>query len=188
MKIASVSRVLNVFRPNIPPSHIALCQQHGLSQRWRVSSSESRNRSVWGIITQISLTYTSICFKKYLNLKTANVFHKDTDTIQFPTLSFEVFTSKGTFVLLCTYIGHFWWNFSISHFSQLFFSPPHFPQILGRFSTWSILGPLIWPTCNLGRKMPKLAKITNFRKLCQVEVSARDMLLRIYWRKVLICF
>ena len=68
-----------------------------------VSSSESKNGNVWGIITQISLTYTSKCFKNYLNLKTANGFHKDTDTIRCPTVSIEVLTSKGTFVVLCTY-------------------------------------------------------------------------------------
>ena len=33
---------------------------------------------------------------------------------------------------------------------------------------------------NLGAKMPKFAKITIFRKLRQVEVSASDMWLRIY--------
>ena len=113
--------------------------QHGLNERWSVSSSESKNRNVWGIITQISLTYTSKCFKNYLNLKTANGFHKDTDTIRCPTVSIEVLTSKGTFVVLCTYIVHFRWNFSISHFSQLFFlnffSPP--PVIFPKFSDGS---------------------------------------------------
>ena len=112
-----------------------------------VSSSESKNRNVWGIITQISLTYTSKCFKNYLNLKTANGFHKDTDTIRCPTVSIEVLTSKGTFVVLCTYIVHFRWNFSISHFSQLFFSPP---VIFPKFSDGSprnlFLAPL-WRKC-----------------------------------------
>ena len=37
-------------------------------------------------------------------------------------------------------------------------------------------------------KMPNLAKITIFRKLRQVEVSASDVLLGIYLREVLIFF
>ena len=40
----------------------------------------------------------------------------------------------------------------------------------------------------LGGKMPKLAKITIFRKLRQVEVSASDMWLGIFLREVLIIF
>ena len=38
------------------------------------------------------------------------------------------------------------------------------------------------------KKIPKLAKITIFRKLRQVEVSAGDVLLGIYLGEVLICF
>ena len=40
----------------------------------------------------------------------------------------------------------------------------------------------------LGEKMPKLAKITIFRKLRQVEESASDVLLGIYLMEVLIFF
>ena len=45
--------------------------------------------------------------QKYLNLESVNNFHNDTDTKRFLTVSFEVFTSKVTFVLPCTYIVHF---------------------------------------------------------------------------------
>ena len=41
---------------------------------------------------------------------------------------------------------------------------------------------------NLGGEIPKMAKIIIFRKLRQVEVSASDMWLRVYRRKVLIFF
>ena len=43
-------------------------------------------------------------------------------------------------------------------------------------------------TWNLGQKMPNLVKIAIFRKLRQVEVSARDKLLGIYLMEVLIFF
>ena len=43
-------------------------------------------------------------------------------------------------------------------------------------------------TWNLGPKMPNLVKITFFRKLRQVEVSASDVLLGIYFEEVLIFF
>ena len=43
-------------------------------------------------------------------------------------------------------------------------------------------------TSILGGKMPKSAKITIFRKLRHVEVSASDMWLGIYLREVLIFF
>ena len=41
---------------------------------------------------------------------------------------------------------------------------------------------------NLGGKCQKIAKITIFRKLRQVEVSASDMWPRIYKREVLMLF
>ena len=43
-------------------------------------------------------------------------------------------------------------------------------------------------TWNLGQKMPNLVKIIIFRKLRQVEVSASDLLLGIYFGGVLIFF
>ena len=62
---------------------------------------------IWSIPCYLVIFDVITCFKKYLNLESVNSFHNDTDTKRFLTVSFEVVTSKGAFVLLCTYIGHY---------------------------------------------------------------------------------